>query len=195
VRLSDRGVAVRTIGNTPAIGICGSGVLDAVDELRRAGVLNRRGRLLPRPLVVEEDGERAFLLVPASQSGTCGDITLSEKDISEILLAKAAMRTGIDALLRETGTAPEDLDGIVIAGAFGTHIDVRSAVGIGMLPALPLERIRQVGNAAGVGARLALVSEPHRQRAVAIARHLRYLELMVQPDFGRQFGRAMFLPD
>ena len=82
----------------------------------------------------------------------------------------------------------------MIAGAFGTHIDVESAIGIGMLPVLPLSRIEQVGNAAGVGARLALISAEQRERAVHIARRLQYLELMVQPDFASHFARAMFLP-
>jgi uncharacterized 2Fe-2S/4Fe-4S cluster protein (DUF4445 family) len=116
------GVEVQTIGGIPAIGICGSGVLDAIDELRRAGILNRRGRLLPRPRVKEIDGERQFILVPADEGGICQgicpDITLSEKDVSEILLAKAAMRTGIDTLLRQTGISPDELDGIVIAGVW-----------------------------------------------------------------------------
>ena len=195
VRLSAESVEVRTIGDAPAIGICGSGVLDAVEGLRRAGVLNRRGRLLPHPLVRDDAGGRYVLLVRAGESGTCRDITLSEKDISEVLLAKAAIRTGIDILLREVGTAAEDLDGILIAGAFGTHIDVKSAIGIGMLPVLPLERIKQVGNAAGAGARLALASAPLRARAQDIARRVRYIELMVQPDFASHFARAMFLQD
>jgi uncharacterized 2Fe-2S/4Fe-4S cluster protein (DUF4445 family) len=194
VRVERQNVQVTTVGGAPPIGLCGSGVLDAIDELHRAGLLTRRGRLLPHPSVRELDGERQFVLVPAADGGIDRDITLGEKDISEILLAKAAMRTGIDTLLRETGTAPDELDGIIIAGAFGTRIDVKSALGIGMLPPLPPGRIRQVGNAAGVGARLALVSLSQRERAVCIARRLRYLELMVQPDFAMHFAHAMFLP-
>ena len=84
---------------------------------------------------------------------------------------------------------------MIIAGAFGMHIDVKSALGIGMLPSVPPERIRQVGNAAGVGARLALVSLAQRERAVSIARRLRYLELMVQPEFAMHFAHTMFLPE
>jgi uncharacterized 2Fe-2S/4Fe-4S cluster protein (DUF4445 family) len=195
VRLEGDGAQVRTVNGVPPIGICGSGVLDAIDQLRRAGLLTRRGRLLPHPRVQDVDGQREFVLVTADQSGTCRDITLGEHDIGEVLLAKAAIRTGIDALLHEEGIAADALDGIVIAGAFGTHIDVQAAVGIGMLPTLPLKRIRQVGNAAGVGARLALVSAPLRRRATDVARQIRYLELMTQPGFAPLFARAMFLPE
>ncbi|NLH00010.1 MAG: DUF4445 domain-containing protein [Chloroflexi bacterium] len=195
VRLDGGAVRVRTINGGLPIGICGSGVLDAIDQLRRAGVLNRRGRLLANPRVREGEGGREFVLVPAEQSGTCREITISEHDISEILLAKAAIRTGIDALMREAGVAVDDLDGIVIAGAFGTHIDAAGAAGIGMLPAVSPEKIRQVGNAAGAGARMALVSAPQRERAVAVARKIRYLELMAHPGFASNFARAMFLPE
>jgi len=195
VRIDGDDVQVQTIHDAPPIGLCGSGVLDAIDELRRAGQLSRRGRLSPGPRVQVVEGESRFLLVRSEESGTCQDITLSERDISEILLAKAAIRTGIDALLQEAGTSAAELDRIVIAGAFGTRIDVESAVGIGMLPPLPLDRIQQVGNAAGVGARLALVSAPQRERARAIAQRLSYLELMLQPNFAAHFGRAMFLPE
>ncbi len=127
VRVEGGNVQVTTVGGERPIGLCGSGVLDAIDALHRAGLLSRRGRLVPHPRVRVQDGEREFVLVPASEAGIDRDITLGEKDISEILLAKAAMRTGIDTLLRETGTSPDDLDGMIIAGAFGMHIDVKSA--------------------------------------------------------------------
>ena len=186
-------VQFETVNAAPPIGICGSGVLDAVAALRRAGLVNRRGRLLPHARVREARDGREFVLVrPEDAEGRA--LTLSEKDIAEILLAKAAIRTGIDALLREAGAAVEVLDRIVIAGAFGTHIDVASAIDIGMLPGLPLSRVEQVGNAAGVGARQALISAPQRRRAVAVARQIQYLELMVQGDFASRFAQAMYLP-
>jgi len=193
VNIEGDNVKFETVNAAPPIGICGSGVLDAVAALRRAGLVNRRGRLLPHVRVRETRDGREFVLVrPEDAEGRA--LTLSEKDIAEILLAKAAIRTGIDALLREAGTSVEELDRIVIAGAFGTHIDVASAIDIGMLPGLPLSRVEQVGNAAGVGARQALVSAPQRERAVAVARQIQYLELMVQPDFAARFAQAMYLP-
>lgn len=194
VRLMGDIVQVTTIGGAAPIGLCGSGVLDAVDQMRRHGFLDRRGRMQASARTREANGEREFVLVPAAESGTCTDISLSEHDVSEIMLAKAAIRTGIDALLEEAGVRAEELDGIVIAGAFGTHIDVEAAIGLGMLPALSAVKIRQVGNAAGTGAYLGLVSAGHRRRAVDIAQSIRYLELMRHPDFSSHFGRAMFLP-
>lgn len=195
VKIDGDTLQMTTIGGAPAIGLCGSGVLDAVDQMRRHGLLDRRGRMQASAWTRGVNGEREFVLVPAAESGTCDDITLSEHDVSEIMLAKAAIRTGIDALLEEAGVRAEALDGIVIAGAFGTHIDVEAAVGIGMLPALPVAKIRQVGNAAVTGAYLGLVSAAHRRRAVDIAQSIQYLELMRHPDFSSHFGRAMFLPE
>ncbi|MBN1317578.1 MAG: DUF4445 domain-containing protein [Anaerolineales bacterium] len=195
IELDNSNVRIRTIGGSAPIGLCGSGVLDIVDQLHQAGLLNRRGRLLQDTRIQEGNGSREFLLVPAEQSGTCNDIIISEKDISEVLLAKAAINTGISALIQQLDIPVENIDRIILAGAFGTHIDIEAAIGIGLLPALPLDRIKQVGNAAGVGARLALTSAPHRQRALEIAQRIQYLELMTQPNFRTQFAHAMFLPE
>jgi len=182
------------VGHAPAIGICGSGVLDAVAELSRVGLLNHRGRLLVGPGVREVDDERAFVLVPAAASGSGHDITFTQGDIAEILLAKGAMRTGIDALLRAMGLSPHELDEVIVAGAFGTHISISSAVRIGMLPDLPLHKFRQVGNAAGIGAKLALVSLTQRARACEVATRTGYLELTTLPDFASRFVTATRLP-
>jgi len=194
VTLSPRGVEIVTVGHAPAIGICGSGVLDAVAELSRVGLLNHRGRLLVGPGVREVDDERAFVLVPAAASGSGHDITFTQGDIAEILLAKGAMRTGIDALLRAMGLSPHELDEVIVAGAFGTHISISSAVRIGMLPDLPLHKFRQVGNAAGIGAKLALVSLTQRARACEVATRTGYLELTTLPDFASRFVTATRLP-
>ncbi|MDY7077698.1 MAG: ASKHA domain-containing protein, partial [Chloroflexota bacterium] len=194
VRLTDSGVEVQTIDDAPAIGLCGSGVLDAISELRRVGLLNRRGRLHDGPGIDRVNGKREFVLVSGEHSGSGHNITLTERDIGEIQLAKAAICTGVNTLLEKAQTHHEELDEVIIAGAFGTHINVASAVAIGMLPSLHLERFRQVGNAAGVGARLALISRSQRALAMEIARRIRYLELMTLPDFASQFAQAMYLP-
>jgi uncharacterized 2Fe-2S/4Fe-4S cluster protein (DUF4445 family) len=120
-------------------------------------------------------------------------VTITQKDIRELQLAKAAIRLGIQALLEDAGLAEDQLDQVIIAGAFGTFIDVESAITIGMLPELPLERFKQVGNAAGTGARLALVSQQERARAIHIARRDGYLELAKLPDFGTKFAEATYL--
>lgn len=194
VRLSRDTVEVATIENRPAIGVCGSGILDAIGELSRVGLLDRRGKLLDGSGVRKNHKEKEFLLVPAECSGCDQDITISERDIGEILLAKAAIRTGVDVLLAHMGVTIGDLDEIVIAGAFGTHINVESAVKIGLFPPLSLDHFRQVGNAAGIGARLALVSRDQRQLAIKIANRIQYLELLAQDNFMNQFARNMYLP-
>src|SRR5690606_24476051 len=121
------------------------------------------------------------------------DITISQKDVRELQLAKAAIRLGIQALVEAEGLTENDLEQVIIAGAFGTFIDVKSAIVIGMLPDLPLERFRQVGNAAGTGARLALISKSEREKARLIAERDGYIELAKIPNFNRKFAEATYL--
>jgi uncharacterized 2Fe-2S/4Fe-4S cluster protein (DUF4445 family) len=103
------------------------------------------------------------------------------------------MRCGIDVLLEENGLRAADVDQVLIAGAFGTYIDVSSAMTIGMLPSMPLDRVRQVGNAAGMGAKLALISRTKRAEARELARRIGYLELATWPDFAMAFAKATYL--
>ena len=121
------------------------------------------------------------------------DVTFTQKDIREVQLAKGAIRTGIQVLLDENGLDEQEIDEIIIAGAFGTYIDVESAIAIGMLPKLPVERFRQVGNAAGMGARMALVSRGKRLEAQEIARSVSYIELASVPHFARVFAKSINL--
>jgi uncharacterized 2Fe-2S/4Fe-4S cluster protein (DUF4445 family) len=194
VQLSHDKVEVKTIDDQPAIGLCGSGILDAISELNGAGLLSSRGKLLDGLGVRQNHSDREYLLVPAECTGCNQDITISERDIAEILLAKAAIRTGMDVLLADRGISAEDVDEIIIAGAFGTHISVVSGIKIGLFPPLPVDHFRQVGNAAGIGARLALVSGPQRQLAVEVAGRVHYLELLAQEKFPNQFAHNIYLP-
>jgi len=195
VEIQESQVIVQTLQDAPPIGLCGSGVLDAVAELCRTGAVNKLGRLGNGPGVREHGSAREFVLVSADKSGTGKEITLTQKDISEVQLAKAAVRTGIEALLHEMNITWEEIEEVVIAGGFGTAINPSSAIAIGMFPPLPLERFREAGNAAGTGARLALLSMSQREKAEEIARRISYLELMTKPDFSIQFSRALFFPD
>jgi uncharacterized 2Fe-2S/4Fe-4S cluster protein (DUF4445 family) len=195
VEIQESQVIVQTLQDAPPIGLCGSGVLDAVAELYRTGLISRQGRLGHGPGVREHGSAREFILVSADKSGTGRDITLTQKDISEVQLAKAAVRTGIEALLSEMNISWQEIEEIIIAGGFGTAINPASAIAIGMFPPLPLERFREAGNAAGTGARLALLSTSQRAKAEEIARRISYLELMARPDFSIQFSRALFFPD
>jgi uncharacterized 2Fe-2S/4Fe-4S cluster protein (DUF4445 family) len=108
-------------------------------------------------------------------------------------LAKAAIRLGIQALVEAEGLSENDIEQVIIAGAFGTFINVESAITIGMLPPLPLARFKQVGNAAGTGARLALISQSQRAKADQIAEQDGYIELAAVPNFSRRFAEATYL--
>jgi uncharacterized 2Fe-2S/4Fe-4S cluster protein (DUF4445 family) len=194
VRIMDGQLEYQTIGNEPAVGICGSGILDAIAELKTAGVLNHRGAMQPdHPLVRHGENGPEVVLVPAQATQQRRDIILSRKDVSEIQLAKGAIRAGIEILLEQVGLTPADIDHVIIAGAFGTYIDIASAVTIGMFPPLPPERFRQVGNAAGIGAKLSLLSLAQRTAAAALAEEVEYLELTNYPGFVNEFARAMNL--
>ncbi|HHY87448.1 MAG TPA: DUF4445 domain-containing protein [Chloroflexi bacterium] len=184
----DGELVVQTIGAEAPIGICGSGILSAIAALHQTGRIDRRG-------VLTGSGEKRFVLVPASQSGHGRDIAITRRDVHEIQLAKAAIRTGINILLRYAGIQPEDVQRWIVAGAFGTHIDLRAAVQIGLFPPLPLERFEQVGNAAGMGARQMLLSAALRQEADAFTREIQYIELTTEPEFQDQYVSSMYFPD
>lgn len=187
VRISGETVEYQTIGCEPPIGICGSGLLDVVAQLRLNGVIDSTGRMLEHPLVRKTNGISEFVL--AERNGR-DPITVSQKDVRELQLAKAAIRMGIRSLADNEGITEDQIEEVLIAGAFGTFIDVGSAVTIGMLPPLPLQSFRQVGNAAGTGARLALISRAHRLQAQEIARRDGYIELARIRDVHRKLAAA-----
>ncbi len=182
----------KTIGDKPPVGLCGSGLLDAVAYLRQSGLLDSKGRLTGPQLREAESGAE-FVIADETESGNGHAITVTQHDIRELQLAKGAIRCGIETLLQNAGITAGDLDQVIIAGAFGSYIDVESAIAIGLLPNLPPDRISQVGNAAGTGARLALISWRLRQQAQDLARQVRYLELARAPRFTRTFAQAMYL--
>ncbi|MCJ7665280.1 MAG: ASKHA domain-containing protein [Actinobacteria bacterium] len=197
---------IQTINDKAPIGICGSGILDAVAELLRTGLIDSRGKFKTDSKYLSRDtkGHYQFMLARSNNKnpgGTqihmpCGekDISINQKDIVEIQLAKGAMRTGIEILLKNAGISFNDIDGIIIAGAFGSYIDPKNIVNIGMFPKVGLEKISQVGNAAGVGARMMLLSKIERNRAEKIARETNYLELTVFPGFSDHFVASMQFP-
>ena len=194
VRIENGEVKYETIGGKPPIGICGSGILDAVAQLYRSGILDSRGAMRnSHPRVRESSAGREFVLAPAAETGIGEDIVITRADVGQIQLAKGAIRAGINILLRELGIGAEAVEQFIVAGAFGTYIDIQSAIDIGMFPSLPLERFQQVGNAAGVGARMALLSTPVRKLAIEVAQHAQYLELTNDPRFLEQFTLAMLL--
>ena len=159
VRVEDGRMRYGVIANAAPVGICGSGMVDLVAELHRVGALNFRGRLQrDHPLVRSGRDGAEVLLVPVEDSGVDDDIVVTQKDIDEILLAKGAIKAGVQVLLKSCQASVEDLAQVVAAGAFGSYLNLNSATAIGLLPPLPVERIAQVGNAVGDGAKRMLVS-------------------------------------
>lgn len=193
VHISADAVRPVTIGGHPAVGICGSGILNAVAEMLDARIIDARGVLsIKNERVRASNGKAEFLLVPAEQTGHGRDIIVTRKDVNEIQLAKGAIRAGLEILLKEAGIPAERVDDFIIAGAFGTHLDLNSALRVGMFPRLPLDRYHQVGNAAGVGARHMLLSRSQREEASAIAKGVEYIELTTTADFTPTFVDSMY---
>ena len=197
VTMVDGRIEYQTIDGMPPVGICGSGILDSVAELRRIGVLKSNGSMKPgsHPRVRQRGDRPEFVLVPAGEDGALNDIVINRKDVSEIQLAKGAIRAGVEVLLDEAGIEVDQVDRVVVAGAFGTYLDVASARAIGMFPPLPLDRFDQVGNAAGIGAKMALLSRRYRQVAEEIAERVEYVELTTDARFASAYMDAMGLPD
>lgn len=193
----ERGVvAVHTIAGAPAAGICGSGLVDAVAEMRAAGILDARGAADPRApgLRSGKDGHGwEFVLVAATDDPGSREIVLTASDIRQLQLAKAAIRAGLQVLAQEAGVQEEMIEQVDVAGAFGSYLNIRSAVRLGMLPPLARGRFRQVGNAAGLGARQLLTGAEQRAAEEEIVRRMQYVELATHPEFAPAFVQAMQL--
>lgn len=192
VLIRDGRLSLQTIEDGPPVGLCGSGILDLVAQLRKSGLITSRGgfdkeRSDPRL----RQGEVGLEYVLSEVGGT--EVTFNRRDVNEIQLAKSAMRTGMNILLRRAGLREQDIDTVILAGAFGTYLDVQSGIDIGMFPNLPRERYLQVGNAAGAGARMALLNMLKREQAADIARRVTYVELTAEKDFSTIFARSLLL--
>jgi uncharacterized 2Fe-2S/4Fe-4S cluster protein (DUF4445 family) len=194
IRIADDNIQYQTIDQALPVGICGSGILDALSQLYLAGIIDEGGRINENhPRVRTSKGQREFVLVGDEEREGQPAITITQHDVRELQLAKAAIRAGIHVLLDANGCPEDEIEQVIIAGAFGTYIDVSSAMAIGMLPALPLNRFKQVGNAAGMGAKLALISLSKRAEAHALASRVNYIELGSTPHFERIFAQANYL--
>ena len=182
-----------TVKGSDPVGICGSGSLSLVAELRRVGILNQRGRLIAgHPRVRERANQLEFIL--ADETATQGlPLVFTQNDVRAVQLAKAAIRAGLDVLLAEMKMRDDELEHMILAGAFGSHLHLPDAVAIGLLPSLPNERFMQVGNAAAAGVRRLAVCRSARTEATRLAVEARYLELASRKDFQKAFMRRMTL--
>lgn len=171
-----------TVGNQPAVGLCGSGLIDLVAGLLDAGMLDENGALSSG-----QEKQGVFMLVPLEQAGNERGVYLTQKDIGEVQLAKAAIAAGIQMLMKRLGITEEEICSVYIAGAFGNYMDPVSAGKIGLLPAALVKKVKPVGNAAGEGAKIALVNEREMLEMDELVGKIDFVELAASGDFQDYF--------
>ena len=202
----DDDVVLNVIGDVKPVGLCGTALIDAVAELLRCGIVDTTGRILPpneapanlgdalRRRLTPANNETHFLLVAAEDSASGEPIYLWQKDVRELQLATGAIRAGINILLRRAGIAAADLGAVLLAGAFGNFIRRSNARRIGLLPQILSDRIHFVGNAASLGAKLALLAVEERARAGDLTQKVEHVDLSLKPEFQTEFGQSMIFP-
>ncbi|MFQ5795700.1 MAG: ASKHA domain-containing protein [Candidatus Bipolaricaulia bacterium] len=200
-------VHLETIDDAKPIGICGTGLVDIVGQLWKVEMLAKQGHFQPRPdlpigkrlVEVEVDregrpGERIkmkrFILTDGEHP-----VYLSQKDVRELQVAKGAIRSGVEIVMKEWGVTPDQIDQVFLAGAFGSFLRAENVVRTGMLPNFPLEKINAVGNAAGQGAKICLVNRDKWDEVQEIVERVDYLELSARSDFGDVFMVSMFFTE
>src|SRR5881409_2077704 len=200
----DDDIHVHTIGETAALGICGSGIIDLLAGLLDAGAIDWTGLIqvdgrdaLPprlRDRVVMRGEERQVIVLRPGEAGALQEIVLTQDDVRQVQLAKGAIASGVAMLQRVAGVPPERVAELMLAGGFGNYVSIESALRIGLIPPLPRERIRYVGNAASLGAQLCVLSETERARAEVVAGRIEHVSLAAHPDFEEIFVDAMNFP-
>jgi uncharacterized 2Fe-2S/4Fe-4S cluster protein (DUF4445 family) len=194
---ASRKLSFHTIGGGAPVGICGSGIIDLAAGLLLAGMIDIRGRLRPEACgrrLIEREGMRYLVVVPAAASASQRDLTISQADIDSLVRSKAAMYTILETLTTTVGVPLTELDPFYVAGTFGTVIRPRSAVAIGMLPDLPAGTYRAIGNTSLEGAARVLSDAAALEAVDEIRDRITYLELNVNQEFMNRFSAAKFLP-
>jgi len=202
VKLDSRPIC-KTIGDEDATGICGSGLIDIVAEMLNLGIVDYTGRMVP----ADDPGSHAsaelkkFLgvsdeygphLVLSRSNGR--EVVITQKDVRQVQLAKGAMMAGVNILINTLGIKPDDVSEVLLAGAFGNYIRKENAIRLGLLPSFPLEKVKFIGNAAAMGAKMALLSREAREDARRISENTDYVELATDPNFQNEFIEAMMFP-
>ena len=197
VNSGDYEVEYQTIGNVKPVGLCGSAIIDAVADLLRCRIIDRNGRFNTSTSTLRVrslNQEKEFVFVSKGENDAARDVVITQRDIREIQLAKAAIYTGCSILMKRNKTKPEDIKKFYIAGSFGNYLNLENAKLIGMIPDIPGEHITFVGNAAGAGARMTLISKKHRRIVSLIPKKVQYVELALDADFQKEFVSAMYFP-
>ena len=204
VRIDEQSMELEVIGDAEPVGMCGSGLVDAVSELVRSGLLDHSGRFMPdeeaaerypllAPRLTKIGKERVFILHWRGDDPE-NSVFLSQRDVRELQFAKASIATGWQILLRELGVEPEEITQVLLAGSFGAYLTPLSAVRIGLVPRLALPRIVSAGNVAGEGSKIAALSLRERAEAYSILREVEYVELSGRADFNDLFIDQLAFP-
>ena len=193
----DYKVKYSTIGGTKPIGICGSGYIDALAELLKAGVIERSGKIkenLNTKMVRKEKEGLEFVLVWGRDSDTNEDIVITQADITNLIYSKGAIYTAADVLARKTNLELKDVNKIYLAGGFGNYLNIEKSIWIGLLPDLDRKKFEFIGNSSLTGAKFALLSYEAMMKTREIAKKMTYIELSIDPSFMNEYTGALFLP-
>jgi uncharacterized 2Fe-2S/4Fe-4S cluster protein (DUF4445 family) len=205
IKVNADGLELEVIGDAEPVGMCGSGLVDAVAELVHAGLLDHSGRFIPNEDAAErfapalaarltKIGEERVFVLHWRGEDPANSVFLSQRDVRELQFAKGSIATGWNILLRELGVEPEDISQVLLAGSFGAYLTPLSAVRIGLVPRIALPRIVSAGNVAGEGAKIAALSLRERAEAQSILREVEYVELSGRADFNDLFIDQLAFP-
>jgi len=206
IKVVDGELEIGTIDDAPAIGICGSGLVDACASLVQVGLLDHSGKFVTDEAaltispklasrLVTREGERVFVLTWSKEVGDLSDcVFLTQRDVRELQFAKAAIATGWALLLEEFGVQESEIQQVLLAGSFGSYLSPSSAIKIGLVPKLSVMRIMSAGNVAGEGAKMVLLSAQERHGAQALLEEIDYIELSDREDFNDKFVERLAFP-
>lgn len=193
-----RVMSYSTIGSAAPKGICGTGYVDLLAEMLRAEVMDKTGRLnadaAPERIREGEDGQMEYVVIFANEAGDGKEIVITQGDINNLLRAKGAIYAASAVLLNALSLGFDQIEEFLVAGAFGNFLNIKEAVTIGLLPDVPHERVRFIGNSSVAGAKLAAVCHECYEEAHALAKRMTYFELSTDPTFMDQFVSACFFP-
>lgn len=209
IQINPEGLQLQIVGQTDSetiepTGLCGSGIMDAISEIVRVGLVESSGRLKTRAKLIDDDSERYLMeLLPEDENKkriilartqTNEEVFLTQSDIRQVQLAKGAILSGIYVLAKRLELNLKDLDEVIIAGGFGAHVKTASLVGLGLVPAELDQKVRYIGNSAKAGALMCLLSYEERTRMEALANMIQYFELSAAPDYERLFTKCLSFP-
>ncbi len=197
VKITEQGIKLQVIGQEEPEGICGSGILAVVKELRRTGLIRKDGAFIKLKDISEEDYRYPMLELDGRKRKfkMTEKLRITQGDVRQVQLAKGAILSGFYALLKKAGKTMEDLDQVMIAGQFGAHLPAESLIGTGILPKEVKDKLVYVGNSSKTGAYLALMSGKAKKKMEELAHHMEYMELGATEGYGRLFADCLMFPD